>query len=150
MSRPVTEDSTSNTDYWKRLRINCSRSISRFRSEGATSGNSDESRAIPDLTTSSTDSESPCIVSPSVSLSSFEVVTPLVAGEDLYCESDLPSSLTQPCLKIDVDLKKYHDQPQDLTCCITRTHGFPNSYGGFSDVWRCKLDSFPRNGIKVC
>lgn len=50
----------------------------------------------------------------------------------------------------DVDLKKYHDQPQDLTHCITRTHSFPNSYGGFSDVWRCKLDSFPRNGIKVC
>lgn len=148
MSRPVPEDSTSN-NYWKQLRVNCSRSISRFTSVGATSGNSDESRAIPDLTTSSTDSGSPCIVSPSGSLSSFEVVSPLVAGEDLYCESDLPSSLTQPCLKIDVDLKKYHDEPQDLTRFITRTHSFPHSYGGYSDVWRCKLDSFPRNGIKM-
>ncbi|KAG1857453.1 kinase-like domain-containing protein [Suillus subluteus] len=49
----------------------------------------------------------------------------------------------------DVDLQKYHPQPQDLTHYIMRTENYPLSLGGFSDVWKCKLDSFPRNGIKM-
>ncbi|KAG1738758.1 kinase-like domain-containing protein [Suillus lakei] len=151
MSRPVTEDSTSNSgiDWMRLLRVSCPRSISRFISEGPTSGNSDESNMVPDLTTSNTDSESPCNVSPSGSLSSFKVVESLVAREDFYCEGDLLSSLTQPCQKIDVDLKKYRDEPQDLTGYITRTQNYPLSYGGFSNIWKCKLDSFSRNGITM-
>ncbi|KAG1859315.1 kinase-like domain-containing protein [Suillus subalutaceus] len=146
----LTASSLPHANYWKRLRINCSLSISSFTGEGTTSSNSDELKRVPDLTTSSTGPESPCIVSPSGSLASFVVVaSPAVGHEDPDCERDLPSSLTQPYLKIDVDLQKYHPQPQDLTHYIIRTENYPLSLGGFSDVWKCKLDSFPRNGIKM-
>ncbi|KAG1738751.1 kinase-like domain-containing protein [Suillus lakei] len=132
------------------LRVNCSlSSISRFTSEGATSGNSDESKMVPGLLTSSTDSESPFVVSPSGSLSSFEIIAPLVAHENSYCEDDLSSSLMQPCLKMDVDLKKYHDEPRDLTRYITRIRNHPHSCGGFSNVWKCKIASFSRNDTKM-
>lgn len=100
MSHPVAERSKSNGTDWKKLRIICSQSISRFTSGGATSGNdSDESKIVPGLTASSTDSESPCIVSPSGSSFSFEDLGPLVACDNPHYEGDLRSPLTQTFLK---------------------------------------------------
>ncbi|KAG1840315.1 kinase-like domain-containing protein [Suillus tomentosus] len=125
-------------------------SISRFTSGSATSGNdSDESKIVPGLTASSTDSESPCIVSPSGSSFSFEDLGPLVACDDPHYEGDLRSPLTQTFLKPYVDFKKYHDEPEDLTAYISRTDDFPYSCGGFGNVWKCKLTkTFLRNGTK--
>ncbi|KAG2077825.1 hypothetical protein BDR04DRAFT_1147547 [Suillus decipiens] len=135
MSPPISEDSKSNTNSWiKRLRVDCLLSISRFASGNTSSGNSDEPRMIPDPTTSSTGSESSGIVSP-LSLSGFESPSPLVACEDLQYVG-LPSSLTQPCPKIDIDVGKYHDGPRDLTCYITRIDDNPCGHGGSSNVSR--------------
>ncbi|KAG1766886.1 kinase-like domain-containing protein [Suillus placidus] len=50
---------------------------------------------------------------------------------------------------MDVNLKKYRDEPENITRYITRTQNYPHSYGGFGNVWKCKLGSFPRNGIKM-
>ncbi|KAG1897700.1 kinase-like domain-containing protein [Suillus fuscotomentosus] len=151
MSHPVAENSKSNGTDWKKLRIICSQSISRFTSRSATSGNdSDESKIVPGLTASSTDSESPCIVSPSGSSFSFEDLGLPVACDDPHYEDDLRSPLTQTFLKPYVDFKKYHDEPEDLTAYISRTDDFPYSCGGFGNVWKCKLtNSFLRNGTKI-
>lgn len=133
MSPPISEDSKSNTNSWiKRLRVDCLLSISRFASGNTSSGNSDEPQMIPDPTTSSTGSESSGIVSP-LSLSGFESPSPLVACEDLQYVG-LPSSLAQPCPKIDVHVGKYHDGPRDLTCYITRIDDNPCGHGGSSNV----------------
>ncbi|KAG2361641.1 kinase-like domain-containing protein [Suillus spraguei] len=57
--------------------------------------------------------------------------------------------MPQPCLKSDVDFTKYHDvEPLNLTNCIVRTQGFVHSYGGFSDVWKCKLIP-PQDGVNI-
>jgi hypothetical protein len=69
-----------------------------------------------------------------VSISSFVVVAPpVVAHEDPECERDFSSPLTQFCQKIDVDFKKYHDEPRDLTRYIRRTQKHPDNGG----IWYC-------------
>ncbi|KAG2065507.1 kinase-like protein [Suillus decipiens] len=57
--------------------------------------------------------------------------------------------MPQPCLKLDVDFKKYHDEPLNLTPYIVRTEEFVHSYGGFSDVWKCKLIPSPQDGNNI-
>jgi hypothetical protein len=50
----------------------------------------------------------------------------------------------------DIDLKKYGNEPQDLTRYMTIcTDNYSCSYGGFSNVWKYKLESFSQNGVKV-
>ncbi|KAG0700974.1 kinase-like domain-containing protein [Suillus ampliporus] len=86
------------------------------------------------------------MVSPAGSLSSFEVLPTFEVPD---CEYELPSSLTPPHAKRDVDLKKYHPEPLDLTDYIEHIESYPDSGGGFSNVWKCKLGSFDRNGTKM-
>ncbi|KAG2361634.1 kinase-like domain-containing protein [Suillus spraguei] len=105
---------------------------------------------VPDLVMSSSDPESPCIVSPSGSSSSWDLLSSPIAPEDPCRKDDLSSPLTQSYLvQTYVDFNKYRNEPQDLTRYIQRTQEFVHSYGGFSDIWKCKLISFPRNGIKM-
>ncbi|KAG1743658.1 kinase-like domain-containing protein [Suillus paluster] len=151
MSQPGTENPPSTKIHWMKrlhsLRVDCSLS---FTSEGATSsGNdSDESKTVPDLTGSCTDSESPFIVSPSGPFSSSEDIS-LSTFEFLDYKDEFPSSLTPPYATRDVDFKKYHDEPLDLTPYIKRTQGYHHNSGGYSNVWKCKLDSFHRNGTEM-
>ncbi|KAG1857456.1 hypothetical protein F4604DRAFT_1195537 [Suillus subluteus] len=152
MSQPVTEDSKPDrTDQWAKLLPNVNWQFIPWRnlwftSEGATSGkDSDDSKIVPNLTTSGTDTESRFIAE---SLSSSKDLAPPVEREDPHRDGDPPSLLTQPLLKMDVDLKKYCDGPRDLTHYITCTQGYPCSYGGFSGIWKCELES-SQNGIEV-
>jgi serine/threonine protein kinase len=78
-----------------------------------------------------------------VSISSFVVVT----HEDPDCGRDPPSPMTQFCQKI--DFKGYHDEPRDLTSYIRCEQKHPDNGGGYSTVWKCKLASFPQNGIEM-
>lgn len=152
MPQPVTDDATSNNYRMKLPRINCllPTSISRFTGAGATSSNTDKPKVVLDLVTSDPDPESPYIqVSPSGSSSSWDFVAPPAAPKDLPCESDPPSSPIQLHLKIAVDFNKYHDQPRDLTHCVTRTKQFACGKGGSSDVWKCKWKTIPPLGIDI-
>ncbi|KAG2739579.1 kinase-like protein [Suillus brevipes Sb2] len=129
----------------KRLHVDVSQSFSRFTSEGAALGNDFvKSKAIPALTPSSTGPESPYIVSSPGSLSSFEDL-----AEDPYYEENISSLVMQPYTKMDVNLKKYGNAPEDLTRYITCNQSYANSCGGFGNIWKCKLDSITHNGNEM-
>ncbi|KAG1840313.1 hypothetical protein C8R48DRAFT_679605 [Suillus tomentosus] len=131
MAHPVTEDSESNGE------------------ENITPGNgSDDSKAVLDSPPSGTDPESSYVTSPSGSLSTFG--DSAVACEVPSCESDLRSSSMQHCPKMEVDFKRYGEEPENLTAHISRTQKYPHSNGGFGNIWKCILkNSFLRNGTQV-
>ncbi|KAG1811659.1 hypothetical protein EV424DRAFT_1420299 [Suillus variegatus] len=130
------------------LRVNLLPSFSYFPRENVTPGNgSDDPKAVLDSPPSGTDPESSYVTSPSGSLSTFE--DPAVACEAPSCESDF-RSLMQHCPKMEVDFKRYGEEPENLTAHISRTQKYPHSNGGFGNIWKCILkNSFLRNGTKV-
>ncbi|KAG2055053.1 kinase-like protein [Suillus hirtellus] len=148
MAHSVTEDSESNgTDLMRWLRVNLLPSFSYFPRENVTTGNgSDDSKAVLDSPPSGTDPESSYVTSGSLSTFGDSAV----ACEVPSCESDLRSSSMQHCPKMEVDFKRYGEEPENLTTHISRTQKYPHSNGGFGNIWKCILkNSFLRNGTKV-